>query len=227
VAKRTYEAAVELFAFLCEKYGLDPTEDGVVISHSEGYARGVASNHGDSVHLWKGLGLSYTMDEFRKDVQAAIDESSVSGVQATEFKNLTEAQVIAKVGALFTADQKKNGILASVSLAQFILESGYGKSELAQNANNCFGMKKSLSGNTWSGSSWDGTSVYTKQTKEQNDMCVRHMSEEDLQKEYEFLAAEKLIGKMRNFGLINETESQKFINECRKQYTPLLAEIME
>jgi flagellum-specific peptidoglycan hydrolase FlgJ len=46
---------------------------------------------------------------------------------------------------------KKSGILASVSLAQFILESGYGKSELAQKANNCFGMKKSLSGNTWSG----------------------------------------------------------------------------
>jgi flagellum-specific peptidoglycan hydrolase FlgJ len=108
------------------------------------------------------------MDGFRKDVKAAMDESSVSGLQATEFKALTEAQVIAKVGALFTADQKKNGILASVSLAQFILESGYGKSELAQNANNCFGMKKSLSGNTWSGSSWDGTSVYTKQTKEQN-----------------------------------------------------------
>ena len=34
-------------------------------------------------------------------------------------------------------------------------------------ANNCFGMKKSLSGNTWSGSAWDGTSVYTKQTQEQ------------------------------------------------------------
>ena len=29
-------------------------------------------------------------------------------------------------------------------------------------------MKKSLSGNTWSGSVWDGKSVYTKQTKEQN-----------------------------------------------------------
>ncbi len=41
----------------------------------------------------------------------------------------------------------KSGILASVSLAQFILESGYGKSELAQNANNIFGMKCSLSGN--------------------------------------------------------------------------------
>ena len=29
-------------------------------------------------------------------------------------------------------------------------------------------MKKSLSGNTWAGSVWDGKSVYTKQTKEQN-----------------------------------------------------------
>ena len=54
-------------------------------------------------------------------------------------------------------------------MAQFILESGYGKSELAQNANNVFGMKCSLSGNTWSGSTWDGRAKYTKQTKEQNN----------------------------------------------------------
>ena len=85
-----------------------------------------------------------------------------------ELKNLSEADVIKKVGPLFTADQKKTGILASVTAAQFILESGYGKSELAQNANNCFGMKKSLSGNTWAGSSWDGKSIYTKKTEEQN-----------------------------------------------------------
>ncbi len=82
-----------------------------------------------------------------------------SGMQAREFQNLTEAQVVAKVGALFTADQKKSGILASVSMAQFILESGYGKSELAQGANNCFGMKKSLSGNTWSGNGGYATSL--------------------------------------------------------------------
>ena len=91
-----------------------------------------------------------------------------AGMQAGEFQGLTEEQVLAKVGPLFTADQKKSGILASVSMAQFILESGYGKTELAQNANNCFGMKTSLSGNSWSGSSWDGKSVYTKKTQEQN-----------------------------------------------------------
>ncbi len=90
------------------------------------------------------------------------------GMQASVLKDLSETDTIKKVGELFTADQKKSGILASVSLAQFILESGYGKSELAQNANNLFGMKKSLSGNSWSGSAWDGKSVYTKKTQEQN-----------------------------------------------------------
>lgn len=94
--------------------------------------------------------------------------TSSQGTQASAFAGKSEADVVKSVEALFTADQKKSGILASVSMAQFILESGYGKSELAQKANNIFGMKKSLSGNTWSGSSWDGKFIYTKQTKEQN-----------------------------------------------------------
>lgn len=96
------------------------------------------------------------------------DATSSHGTQASAFAGKSEADVVKSVQALFTADQKKSGILASVSMAQFILESGYGKSELAQKANNIFGMKKSLSGNTWSGSSWDGKSVYIKKTQEQN-----------------------------------------------------------
>lgn len=88
-------------------------------------------------------------------------------MKATELKSLTNKEVVAKIGPLFTADQKNSGVLACVSMAQFILECGYGKLELAQNANNCFGMKKSLSGNTWPNSTWDGKSIYTKSTKEQ------------------------------------------------------------
>ena len=168
-AERTYQAAVELFAMLCKEYGLDPLADGVVISHKEGHSRGIASNHGDPEHLWTQLKMGYTMDTFRKAVKAAMGgTTAATGLQAGALKDLSEAEVIAKVGPLFTADQKKTGILASVSLAQFILESGYGKSELAQNANNCFGMKKSLSGNTWGNSTWDGVSIYTKKTQEQN-----------------------------------------------------------
>lgn len=68
-AQGTYQTAVQLFAQLCKQYGLNPLKDGVIISHHEGYLRGVASNHGDPEHLWKGLGLSYTMDGFRKDVK--------------------------------------------------------------------------------------------------------------------------------------------------------------
>lgn len=72
VVKRTYEAAVELFAYLCKEYGLDPLADSVVISHKEGHAKGIASNHGDPEHLWTQLGLGYTMDGFRRDVKAAM-----------------------------------------------------------------------------------------------------------------------------------------------------------
>lgn len=46
------------------------------------------------------------------------------------------------------------------------MKAGYGRTELAQKANNCFGMKCVLSGNSWGGSAWDGTSKYRKKTQE-------------------------------------------------------------
>ncbi len=95
-------------------------------------------------------------------------ENKRDGTQASVFADISEKDAVSVIGELCREDMKKNGILASISAAQFILESGYGKSELGQNANNMFGMKKSLSGNTWTGSTWDGTSVYTKKTQEQN-----------------------------------------------------------
>lgn len=66
----TYAAAVELFAQLCEQYALDPLADGVIISHAEGAARGIASAHADPTHLWRVFGL--TMDGFRRDVAEAM-----------------------------------------------------------------------------------------------------------------------------------------------------------
>lgn len=120
---------------------------------------------------WMYARMGDLADKVTKKLQGSSDSgggSASKGVQASVLKDLSEADAIKKVGALFMADQKKSGILASVSLAQFILESGYGISELAQNANNLFGMKCSLSGNTWGGSAWDGKSKYTKKTQEQN-----------------------------------------------------------
>ena len=84
----TYKVAVELFAYLCKKYNLDPTKDGVIISHKEGCARGLASNHGDPEHLWNQLGMGYTMDGFRKDVKAAMGGTSTPTPVPTPVKQL-------------------------------------------------------------------------------------------------------------------------------------------
>ena len=173
--EKVYARLVELCTDICRRNGkkkllwfadknksldYEPKKDEMVIT----------------VHRWfankscPGNWLYARLGDVAAKVTVLLNETDQKiGLQAESFKELTEAEIVAKVGSLFTADQKKSGILASVSMAQFILESGYGKSELAVNANNCFGMKKSLSGNIWSGSAWDGSSVYTKKTKEQNE----------------------------------------------------------
>ena len=75
--RRTYESAVQLFAELCERFRFDPLADGVILSHEEGHKRGIASNHGDPVHLWNQLNMGYTMDGFRKAVKAAMGSAAV------------------------------------------------------------------------------------------------------------------------------------------------------
>ena len=64
--KAVYQEAVELTAYLCKEYNLDPLADGVVICHKEGCRRGIASNHGDVLHWFPKFGK--TMDDFRADV---------------------------------------------------------------------------------------------------------------------------------------------------------------
>lgn len=66
-----YRNAVELTAQLCKKYGLNPTKPGVVLCHSEGHARGIASNHADVMHWFPKHGKN--MDLFRADVKKAME----------------------------------------------------------------------------------------------------------------------------------------------------------
>ena len=89
-----------------------------------------------------------------------------SGTQVSAWGNCTEEEYIEKVGPFYTKDEQKNGILACVSLAQNLLECGYGKTDLAQKGNNVHGMKCSLSGNVWAGTTWDGSSLIEKDSPE-------------------------------------------------------------
>lgn len=76
-----YKEAVELCAFLCKRYNLDPLADGVIITHAEGYKRGIASNHADVLHWFPRHGK--TMDDFRNDVakQLSNNESNTATAQ--------------------------------------------------------------------------------------------------------------------------------------------------
>ena len=70
---KCYVGAVSAFAHLCLDFNLDPLGDSVILSHSEGHKKGIASGHTDPEHLWKGLGCSYTMNGFRHDVKIVLD----------------------------------------------------------------------------------------------------------------------------------------------------------
>jgi N-acetylmuramoyl-L-alanine amidase CwlA len=87
----TYETAVELFAKLCKTYKLNPTKDGIIISHSEGYKRGIATNHGDVEHIWKKYGL--TMAQFRKDIKKKMDKDGTTTVNKTSTEKKVKVSI--------------------------------------------------------------------------------------------------------------------------------------
>lgn len=107
--KKTYEAAVELFAYLCKLYGLNPTADGVIISHREGHARGIASNHGDPEHLWNGLGMGYTMNTFRKDVKEKMQGGTVKPDETKEMYRVRKSwgDAVSQKGAFHELENAK------------------------------------------------------------------------------------------------------------------------
>ena len=102
-AKRAYDSAVQLFAEICKDYDLDPLTQ--ICSHKEGHSKGIASDHGDPEHYWKGLGLPYTMNGFRNDVKAAMEEDDFPFVDVPDGKYYTEAAHRAyKLGLLSGTD---------------------------------------------------------------------------------------------------------------------------
>lgn len=173
VAKRTYEAAVELFAMLCKKYSLDPLADGVVISHREGHNRGIASNHGDPEHLWTQLGTGYTMDGFRKAVRAAMGGASsgtdgytkiMGNAAATaeqmkaylKAKNPGVAKSVLDMVPLYLSEGKAEGVRGDIAFAQSCLETGnftFSGSAVTLSQNNFCGM--GVTSNGMKGNSFD------------------------------------------------------------------------
>lgn len=169
--RRTYESAVQLFAELCEQFRLDPLADGVILSHEEGHRRGIASNHGDPVHLWNQLNMGYTMDGFRKAIKAAMGSpvaspyTQIAGTaQATadqmrvyvKAKNPVVAQSVIDMIPLYLSEGATEGIRGDLAFAQSCLETGnftFKGSAVTLDQNNFCGM--GVTSNGMKGNSFD------------------------------------------------------------------------
>lgn len=80
--KEAFKNAVEVSAYLCRSYAIAVDK---VISHQEGYKRGIATNHQDPMHWFSLHGRS--MDDFRSEVGLLLKDISsiildVKGVQS-------------------------------------------------------------------------------------------------------------------------------------------------
>lgn len=65
----------------------------------------------------------------------------------------------------------------------------------------------------------------TEETFESNDL-KRRMSEEQIQREFNYIQAENISKKMLEKGLINEVEFDRITELNRKTFSPFLAKIM-
>jgi len=161
----TYRYAVELFAHLCQQFRLDPLADGVVISHSEGCKRGIASNHGDVEHLWSKFGLS--MGQFRKDIKAAMKGSlaadsltAIMGKAAAtseqmksylKKKNPSVPQSVLDMIPLYISEGEAEGVRGDIAFAQSCLETGnftFSGSAVILSQNNFCGLGVTQRGKT-------------------------------------------------------------------------------
>lgn len=83
---KAMDKAQQLCAFLCQKFDMDPLEDGVIMSHHERNLQGYASNHGDIDHWLKIYGKN--MNWFRECVANILKEGAP--VTQADFDRMME-----------------------------------------------------------------------------------------------------------------------------------------
>lgn len=148
----------------------------------------------------------------------------VDGTVANDFLHMTENDAAEKILEM-VHNCDHSGIFYSVTAAQMILESGYVTTELSKIANNCFGMKAMLSGNTWEGSTWDGKSsvdILTHEVYGGKDTVIeakfrKYLRIEDSIKDHAAYLLGAMNGdKKRYEGLLNTANAEQAIRLIKK-----------
>ncbi|MDR2654687.1 MAG: glucosaminidase domain-containing protein [Oscillospiraceae bacterium] len=87
-------------------------------------------------------------------LESQIEAAVLNLPQPQSGLTAAQGEFIAKLAPAAQAEWRRGKILPSLTIAQAILESGWGKSGLAQKANNLFGIK--------TGSNWQGKTINSK-----------------------------------------------------------------
>lgn len=163
--EKVYKEAIELCAYLCKLYALNPLADGVIIGHYEGYQRGIASNHGDPRHWFSRFGKS--MDTFRADVARELKNISIeekkeelTAIMGKAVASAEQMKAFLKNGnpsatafmdlpELFLEEGEREGVRGDIAFAQSILETGYFKftGDVKADQNNFSGIGATGGGN--------------------------------------------------------------------------------
>lgn len=106
-------------------------------------------------------------------------EKSANKQTSGNYTNYTVATYIQRFKGIAITEMNRYGIPASITMAQAILESGIGKSDLAKYANNHFGIKCT--------SDWPGKGYYKDDDKKDDCFRVYKNPEESFRDHSEFL----------------------------------------
>lgn len=119
---KVYQEAVELCAYLCKMYNLDPLKN--IICHSEGNKLGIASAHSDVMHWFPKHGKS--MDTFRAAVKAEMGKSTstASSPSGTETSTGSSGQMY-RVRKSWDDEKSQIGAFKNLDGAKSVCKAGY------------------------------------------------------------------------------------------------------
>lgn len=145
---KIYQEALDLCVYLCKMYDL--TEEDV-ICHSEGYKRGIASNHGDVMHWFPRHGKS--MDTFRAAIKQELGNNATTIPVAVTGTPSTGSVADEKVMWTYFMDKIGNAYGVAGLMGNIYAESGL----KSNNLQNTYESKLSHTDATYTASVDNGT----------------------------------------------------------------------
>lgn len=121
--QKVYQEAVELCAFLCKQFNITEQD---IICHSEGYKKGIASNHGDVMHWFPKHGKS--MDTFRADVKKLLEQKEPAVTESQDPEQTIWQFLMDKFGNPYGAAGMMGNMYAESGLKPTNLQNTYEKS---------------------------------------------------------------------------------------------------